>query len=154
MANAEQQHNWYLRYKEQKREYNRKYRETHKEELAEKRRNRYAEFGGTIRKRNRECYQKHKENYLKQKAEYYQRNKEKIHEREHKYRKPYLDIYLNAGGRMICERCGSVNKLGIHHKDGNHENNLIENLECLCNSCHSKEHDKRRNKNAKGQYTS
>ena len=45
----------------------------------------------------------------------------------------------------ICEICG-YNKvfeiLGIHHKDGNRENNEKENLQVLCPMCHSLIHKK------------
>lgn len=42
-----------------------------------------------------------------------------------------------------CEKCGLTEWLGnpiplqLHHKDGNHDNNLLENLEILCPNCHS-----------------
>lgn len=43
--------------------------------------------------------------------------------------------------RKRCERCGSKNKLQIHHK---HYKNIFheepEDLELLCNNCHQKEH--------------
>jgi len=57
-----------------------------------------------------------------------------------------------------CEMCGIQNncvdtvknkqfKLAVHHKDGNHSNNDLSNLQCLCNSCHAKIHLKERYKN-------
>lgn len=42
-----------------------------------------------------------------------------------------------------CERCGINSWLGedltlhLHHKDGNHKNNELSNLEVLCPNCHS-----------------
>ena len=42
-----------------------------------------------------------------------------------------------------CEKCGLTEwldnpiPLQLHHKDGNHDNNLLENLELLCPNCHS-----------------
>ena len=42
-----------------------------------------------------------------------------------------------------CERCGLTEWLGepiplhLHHKDGNHDNNLMNNLEILCPNCHA-----------------
>lgn len=42
-----------------------------------------------------------------------------------------------------CERCGNTHWLGIklplelHHKDGNHYNNELSNLEILCPNCHA-----------------
>lgn len=45
-----------------------------------------------------------------------------------------------------CEQCGSTKNLDIHHKDGNWKNNNLDNLICLCRSCHIKYE---RNKTAK-----
>lgn len=42
--------------------------------------------------------------------------------------------------RDRCERCYSINKLELHHKDRDKTNNTKENLETLCESCHKKEH--------------
>ena len=45
--------------------------------------------------------------------------------------------------RDCCEKCGISEWFGIklplelHHKDGNHHNNQLENLEILCPNCHS-----------------
>ena len=39
-----------------------------------------------------------------------------------------------------CEMCGSIKNLDIHHKDHNWKNNNLDNLICLCRSCHMKEH--------------
>ena len=42
-----------------------------------------------------------------------------------------------------CEKCGNVEWLNqpivleVHHKDGDHLNNVLENLELLCPNCHS-----------------
>ena len=35
-----------------------------------------------------------------------------------------------------CELCGSTQNLDIHHIDGNWQNNNLDNLMCLCRSCH------------------
>ena len=53
-----------------------------------------------------------------------------------------------------CERCGLSTWLGepipleVHHKDGNRNNNIIENYELLCPNCHSFT-DSYRGKNSK-----
>lgn len=39
-----------------------------------------------------------------------------------------------------CEICGSKENLDIHHLDENWNNNNLDNLICLCRSCHMKEH--------------
>jgi len=35
-----------------------------------------------------------------------------------------------------CAKCGCTDKLGIHHKNNDHYDNHLENLQVLCNSCH------------------
>lgn len=42
--------------------------------------------------------------------------------------------------REACTRCGSTTQLVIHHKDGDHYNNVLENLEVLCRACHCRLH--------------
>lgn len=39
-----------------------------------------------------------------------------------------------------CSICGKSGKLDIHHKDGNYQNNNLDNLTYLCRSCHMKQH--------------
>ena len=45
-----------------------------------------------------------------------------------------------------CERCGNTEWMGeeipleLHHVDGNHFNNKLENLMILCSNCHSQIH--------------
>lgn len=52
-------------------------------------------------------------------------------------------LVANGYKEKKCERCGIVTWMGkeitfqLHHKDGNHENNHLENLEILCPNCHS-----------------
>lgn len=44
----------------------------------------------------------------------------------------------------LCEQCGFVpihsKQLDIHHKDGNHFNDVPENMETICANCHRLEH--------------
>ena len=39
-----------------------------------------------------------------------------------------------------CEICGSNKNVDVHHKDGNPQNNSLDNLQRVCRSCHSKIH--------------
>lgn len=53
---------------------------------------------------------------------------------------------LKRRGRMLaCEICGYNEYpeiLGVHHKDGNHNNNALTNLIVVCPNCHSLAHNK------------
>ncbi len=57
--------------------------------------------------------------------------------------KKFLDLNFVA---YKCNRCSLEKwqnkriKLDIHHRDGDKENNVIENLEYLCPNCHAVEH--------------
>ena len=44
-----------------------------------------------------------------------------------------------------CELCDSNKNLDIHHIDGNWQNNNLNNLMCLCRSCHTK-YERNKNK--------
>lgn len=48
-----------------------------------------------------------------------------------------------------CNRCGTLDKLLVHHKDHNRGNNEIDNLEVLCKRCHQMHHCKRDPKTGK-----
>lgn len=78
---------------------------------------------------NRECM---KNNFLKIGDDYNQsyRNAHTTSKR----------INKNILKKDKCEICGSKENLDVHHKDNNWNNNNLDNLECLCRSCHSKEH--------------
>ena len=40
----------------------------------------------------------------------------------------------------VCEHCGTMNQLAIHHQDKDITNNSPSNLMTLCSSCHTKHH--------------
>jgi len=42
--------------------------------------------------------------------------------------------------KKICTICGKFKNLCIHHIDGNHENDILENQLLVCSSCHHKKH--------------
>lgn len=41
---------------------------------------------------------------------------------------------------MNCDRCGATDGLSIHHRDRDWKNNVPENLQTLCSSCHTSLH--------------
>lgn len=43
-----------------------------------------------------------------------------------------------------CECCGKTGPTDVHHRDGNWQNNSLENLERLCRSCHIRAHQSER----------
>jgi 5-methylcytosine-specific restriction endonuclease McrA len=53
-----------------------------------------------------------------------------------------LKIRLLKEKGTVCGRCGYNKKeiLQVHHKDRDHSNNAIENLELICPNCHCEEH--------------
>ena len=52
----------------------------------------------------------------------------------------YRKLMAEAQIPAICVDCGAVEKLHIHHKNKNHRDNRIENLEFVCPKCHKKRH--------------
>lgn len=79
-------------------------------------------------------------------------NKEKLSKISYQAAMRFHDKKLFGGNREIvlkrdgykCVRCGSPKQIGVHHKDhsGKKENpnHSLDNLEALCNFCHSQEH--------------
>ena len=54
----------------------------------------------------------------------------------------YREIALRELG-AVCNRCGydkCTASLQVHHKNYNHKDNDIDNLEVLCANCHTEEH--------------
>jgi hypothetical protein len=43
---------------------------------------------------------------------------------------------INYGLSFICEICGSIKYINVHHKDENEKNNNRDNLQILCRKCH------------------
>lgn len=51
----------------------------------------------------------------------------------------YREVCLQTKGE-ICTHCGSDENIVVHHKDGDRQNNHIDNLVPLCESCHKSVH--------------
>ena len=49
-------------------------------------------------------------------------------------------VYNILGKQAVCEVCGSVSNIDVHHIDGDPHNNSVDNLQLLCRSCHMKAH--------------
>ena len=65
-----------------------------------------------------------------------------------KHTHPHRYIY---SGEWVCDFCGSTKDLVIHHINGDHKDNNVNNLKCLCASCHSRLHIEKRIRSATGQ---
>jgi len=52
----------------------------------------------------------------------------------------YRRVMANAKIPSICVDCGKVDKLHIHHKNKDHQDNRVDNLEFVCPKCHHKRH--------------
>jgi hypothetical protein len=50
--------------------------------------------------------------------------------------------YRQMVEKRQCNRCPATDNLVVHHIDGVHTNNVLENLEVLCSPCHSSHHKK------------
>lgn len=58
--------------------------------------------------------------------------------------KDYRLIMFRQTEKPVCNKCNYDIKdaLEVHHKDTNHNNNSLDNLEILCCNCHALEHRK------------
>lgn len=43
---------------------------------------------------------------------------------------------LNSRREGICQECHKLGLIHVHHKDGNHSNDVLENRIILCPRCH------------------
>lgn len=46
---------------------------------------------------------------------------------------------------IYCQKCQKKRALELHHKDKNTKNNVLENIEFVCNFCHNKIHKGKKN---------
>lgn len=71
------------------------------------------------------------------------RTRANVGERNGRYRHGKATrLYRTMTAKDSCRMCEATANLCIHHKDGNHYNNVAANLEVLCMSCHSSMHKK------------
>ena len=74
-------------------------------------------------------------------------NKSKNHPNWQGGKEAYFGRFANAIYRehninIICEQCGAINDICIHHRDEDCRNNNLKNLQPLCRGCHTKLHKK------------
>lgn len=96
------------------------------------------------RRYKHEHYMRNREKVLRRVREYERSHPDVRKRASHKYNQrknaPYHEIADEAGLVRVCVECGSVEGLGIHHIDGDHYNNAVDNLQWMCVSCHAKLH--------------
>lgn len=68
------------------------------------------------------------------------RYKENVRRWQQEHQFPYHGILDRAGVERRCVECGAVDDLCVHHIDGNHGNDSLDNLQWMCMSCHSRLH--------------
>ena len=62
----------------------------------------------------------------------------------------YRKILLASGRKQECEACKTTSNLCVHHIDGNHNNNVLDNLVWVCYKCHNSiKHRYKRDKNGR-----
>ena len=110
-----------------------------------------------------ESTDKYKEYMLQKAREYRARNTELCYDRTRKWReenqdhlkayneaqkdvrlvKKYGDdaLRLKIECGYVCQKCGSEERVAVHHKDWDDTNNVYENFAILYGSCHSKLHN-------------
>lgn len=49
----------------------------------------------------------------------------------------YRKMLLASGRKQECEVCKATSNLLVHHIDGNHKHNVLENLTWVCAKCHN-----------------
>ena len=62
----------------------------------------------------------------------------------------YRKMLLASGRTQECEVCKTTSNLCVHHIDGDHNNNVLDNLMCVCYKCHNSiKHHHERDKNGR-----
>ncbi len=62
----------------------------------------------------------------------------------------YRKMLLASGRKQECEICKATESLHVHHIDGDHSNNVLENLTWVCVKCHNLiKHHRERDKNGR-----
>lgn len=99
-------------------------------------------------KKQKECYYNKREYYLQKSKEYNIKNKLQIYNKNKikRNQQPHRKILLGSDIVPKCIMCGATEnykgyQLSVHHIDGNHENNVFENLVWMCESCHQYVHN-------------
>lgn len=108
-------------------------------ENSEKRKEYEKEYRKNNKEKIKQRYEKNKDSILSKQRQYYTQNLDRIVQYRLEKIYPYR-IILNSESR--CNLCNIDERLLVHHKDRNHDNNDEKNLQIVCLSCHAKIHQK------------
>lgn len=88
--------------------------------------------------RLKEVRERFKRNHPNYKTEYSRRPEMKEYTRNYVLNKKYGEnaFLVLERDNNTCQKCGSTDDIHIHHIDWNKDNNELDNLILLCNSCH------------------
>ena len=98
-----------------KKEYNKKYRQEHKQKMKESNRKYYQENKQKRKGRDKKYYQEHKQKINEYTRKYYQENKQELKEHEKKYRQKHIQ---EIGERTKKYRTGKRRKVLMHYSNG------------------------------------
>ena len=107
------------------------------------------EYMKRYREKNREYFRKKQKEYSKRNPnyskKYYKNNKDRLNKKNRESFKRYREMALKLF-KCKCENCGIKEKLEIHHKDENRDNNQVKNIKILWKKCHGSYHGKKNKK--------
>lgn len=96
----------------------------------------------------RNCYLKRRDYYLKKSNDYRLKHKEerKAYDFKRRDEEPHRKLLLESKIQIECKLCNSkenINgiQMSVHHIDGDHENNVLNNLVWIFESCHQYVHN-------------
>ena len=121
----------------------REYHRNHREEILDRQKKRYA--------KNKDHDNQIKKNWYDRHPEAREKDLERLAEwgKLHNHRR-YRRVMIESEREEICSVCGTTEDVCVHHIDGDHNNESLDNLQWVCRSCHAKLHaEQRRRLNAK-----
>jgi len=134
-------------------EYNRLYKQRPHVKEKTKEFEQRPEIKARRREYSRRWRERNPERYLEVLADWRARNQDKVKsynarpDVKERNRRRWLNKKYGDNGFVVlerdnysCQRCDSKKQIQIHHIDWNKENNELDNLILLCNSCHQKLH--------------
>lgn len=136
----DKRHEYYLRNRDRIKARVRQYRADHKEERRDYSRRHYRDNSDRYKENVRKWQQENPEKVKEYKRKWDRDNRESRARYAQEHQFPYHGILDGAGVERRCVECGAMDDLCVHHIDGNHGNDSLDNLQWMCMSCHSRLH--------------